>query len=74
MTPSIVRPAAKSSLRIVLAWLWRAAAFSSRLAEIRGPAFYHEIGMAEGEARAAADGAARVLAFGRDFLGRLRAT
>lgn len=47
--------------------------FSSRLSEIRGPAFYHEIGVAEAEARAAVDGAARVLAFGLDFLARLRA-
>ena len=45
---------------------------SARLAEIRAPAFYHEIEVAEAEARAAAAAAERVLAFGQDLLARLR--
>lgn len=52
-----------------LDWLSR---LSGQLAEIRGPAFYHEIEVGEAEARMAVDAADRVLAFGRDFLGRLR--
>lgn len=45
---------------------------SARLAQLRGPAFYHEIEIDEAEARAAADAADRVLAFGQSFLARLR--
>jgi HEPN domain-containing protein len=45
---------------------------SGRLAEIRGPAFYHEIEVGEDEARSAVDAAERVVVFGRDLLGRLR--
>ncbi|MBI2370685.1 MAG: HEPN domain-containing protein [Deltaproteobacteria bacterium] len=52
-----------------LDWL---SGLSGRLAEIRGPAFYHEIEIGEAEARAAVDAADRVLRFGRDFLLRLR--
>lgn len=52
-----------------LDWLSR---LSGRLAEIRGPAFYHEIEVGEADARAAVDAADRVLTFGQDLLGRLR--
>jgi HEPN domain-containing protein len=52
-----------------LEWL---SGLSGRLAEIRGPAFYHEIEIGEAEARGAVDAAGRVLAFGGDFLIRLR--
>lgn len=52
-----------------LDWL---SGLSSRLAEIRGPAFYHEIEVGEAEARSAVDAADRVLGFGRDFLRQLR--
>lgn len=51
-----------------LAWL---CGLSAHLAEIRAPAFYHEMEVPETEARAAADAAERVLAFGRDLLARL---
>ena len=52
-----------------LDWL---SGVSNRLAELRGPAFYHEIEVGEAEARGAVDAADRVLAFGQDLLGRLR--
>jgi len=52
-----------------LEWL---SEFSGRLAGIRGPAFYHEIQVGEGEAREAVEAADRILAFGQDFLARLR--
>lgn len=52
-----------------LDWL---SGLSNRLAEIRGPAFYHEIEIGEAEARSAVDAANRVLAFGRELFGRLR--
>ena len=45
---------------------------AARLAQLRGPAFYHEIEIDEAEARAATDAADRVLAFGQSFLARLR--
>ncbi|MBI4608306.1 MAG: HEPN domain-containing protein [Candidatus Rokubacteria bacterium] len=51
-----------------LEWL---SGLSNRLAEIRGPAFYHEIEVGEAEARRAVDAAERVLGFGQEFLGRL---
>lgn len=52
-----------------LEWLSR---LSGRLAEMRGPAFYHEIEVNEADAREAIDAADRVLAFGQDCLARLR--
>lgn len=51
-----------------LDWL---SGLSNRLAEIRGPAFYHEIEVDETEARSVAQAAERVLVFGRAFLGQL---
>jgi hypothetical protein len=45
---------------------------SAHLADIRAPAFYHEVEIPEAEARGAVDGAGRVLDFGREFLTRLR--
>jgi HEPN domain-containing protein len=53
-----------------LDWL---TGLSGKLAEIRGPAFYHEIEVSEEEARGAVDAADRVQVFGRDLLTRLRA-
>jgi HEPN domain-containing protein len=53
----------------LLGWL---RGLSAHLADIRSPAFYQEIAVAETEAREAAEGAERVLAFGRDLLDRLR--
>ena len=52
-----------------LDWLGRV---SGRLAELRGPAFYHEIEVGKAEAREAVEAADRVLGFGRAFLARLR--
>jgi HEPN domain-containing protein len=52
-----------------LDWL---SELSSRLAEIRGPAFYHEIEVDEAHARDAVEAAGRVLGFGQDYLARLR--
>lgn len=52
-----------------LEWLNR---LSGWLAEIRGPAFYHEIEVNEADAREAVEAADRVLAFGQDCLARLR--
>jgi HEPN domain-containing protein len=52
-----------------LDWL---SGLSGRLAEIRGPAFYHEIEVGEAEARAAVGAANRVLSFGQQLLGQLR--
>ena len=52
-----------------LDWL---TVMSARLVQLRGPAFDHEIEIDEAEARAAADAADRVLAFGQNFLARLR--
>jgi HEPN domain-containing protein len=52
-----------------LDWL---SGLSGRLAELRGPAFYHEIEVGEAEAREAVAAADRAWAFGRDFLSRLR--
>lgn len=52
-----------------LAWL---VPLSARLADVRAPAFYHEIAVEEGEAQEAVGGAERVLAFGQEFLARLR--
>ncbi len=54
---------------VFLEWLSR---LSGRLAEIRWPAFYHEMEAPDSDARSAVDAAERVLAFGRDLLGRLR--
>ena len=45
---------------------------SSRLAELRGPAFYHEVEVGEGEARDAVDAAQRVLVAGQRLLAGLR--
>ena len=53
----------------VLEWL---RDFSRDLAELRGPAFYQEIAVAEERARAAVDGGERALQFGRALVGRLR--
>ena len=53
-----------------LEWL---SGLSGQLAEIRGPAFYHEIEVGESDAREAVTAADRVLAFGQDLLRRLRA-
>lgn len=52
-----------------LDWL---SGLSGRLAEIRGPAFYHEIEVGEAEARSAVNAADRVLAFGQQLVGCLR--
>ncbi len=52
-----------------LDWL---TGLSGRLAEIRGPAFYHEVEVHEAEARAAVEAADRVLAFGENLLSSLR--
>ena len=52
-----------------LDWL---AGVSDHLAEMRSPAFYHEIEVGEDEARSAVEAADRVLAFGTDLLARLR--
>jgi HEPN domain-containing protein len=52
-----------------LDWLSRA---SSRLASLRGPAFYQEIEVHEAEAREAADAAGRARALATDLLARLR--
>lgn len=52
-----------------LDWL---SELSGRLAEIRGPAFYHEIEVEDAEARAAVEAADRVLGFGQGFLARLK--
>ena len=73
VVPTFVDTTRQRGLEVDPAFLDWLRALSSRLTELRGPAFYHEIGMAEAEARAAAAGAERVLVFGRDFLGRLRA-
>lgn len=54
----------------VLGWLCE---LSSHLAEIRAPAFYHEVEIPEAEARVAVDGAERVVGWGRGLLARLRA-
>jgi HEPN domain-containing protein len=54
------------------AFLAGLSGLSARLSEIRGPAFYHEIEVAESEAQQAVEAADRVLAFGTDLLGRLR--
>ena len=53
----------------LLEWL---SGISGRLAELRGPAFYHEIDVGEAEARDAVGAADRVLALGRHLLTRLR--
>lgn len=45
---------------------------SRELADLRGPAFYQEIALREDQARAAVDGAEKVLRFGRVLIGRLR--
>jgi HEPN domain-containing protein len=52
-----------------LDWLSRV---SSRLAALRGPAFYQEVEVAEAEAREAANAASRARALGSDLLARLR--
>jgi HEPN domain-containing protein len=52
-----------------LDWL---SGLSGRLAELRGPAFYHEVEVGDAEAREAVEAADRVLVFGRDLLARLR--
>ena len=52
-----------------LEWL---RGFSRELAELRGPAFYQEITVAEERARLAVNGAERVVEFGRALVGRLR--
>lgn len=70
--PTLVETMRQRSLEADPAFLDWLSGFSSRLAGIRGPAFYHEITVTEAEAQAAADGAERVRRFGRDFLGRLR--
>jgi hypothetical protein len=51
-----------------LTWL---TALSAQLAEIRAPAFYQEIQVSEADARTVAEGADRVLAFGRELIARL---
>jgi hypothetical protein len=48
------------------------AGLSSGLAEIRAPAFYQEMVVEPSHAQQAVEGAERVLAFGREFLARLR--
>ena len=53
-----------------LDWL---SAVSKQLAEIQGSAFNHEIKVGEPEARSAVEAAQRVLTFGQEFLGQLRA-
>ena len=52
-----------------LAWL---TALSAHLSALRGPAFYQGIIVNEADARAAVEGADRVLAFGEDLAVRLR--
>jgi HEPN domain-containing protein len=52
-----------------LEWL---RGLSRRMAEVRGPAFYHEIEVGESDAREAVTAADRVLAFGRDLHRQLR--
>jgi len=53
----------------VLEWLRR---LSSRLADLRGPAFYQEIAVREDQARGAVEGADKALEFGRALIVRLR--
>lgn len=55
---------------VFLEWL---SELSNRLAEIRGPAFYHEIEVSQAEAGSAVGAADRVLRFGRDLLRDLEA-
>lgn len=55
---------------VFLEWL---SGLSQRLAEIRGPAFYHEIEVGEAEARSVVEAADRVLGFGRDLLRKIEA-
>lgn len=52
-----------------LDWLARLSAW---LADLRAPAFYQEIAVEESRARTAVGDAARVLAFGRDLVTKLR--
>lgn len=54
------------------AFLERLSGLSGRLAELRGPAFYHEVEVGDTEAREAVEAADRVLVFGRDLLAQLR--
>lgn len=70
--PTLVETIRHRQLEADAAFLHWLSGFSSRLAGIRGPAFYQEITVSEVEARAAAGGVERVLRFGRDFLARLR--
>ncbi len=53
----------------LLDWLPR---LSKRLADLRAPAFYHEVPVSEADAREYVEGAERVLAFGHELMGRLR--
>lgn len=50
-------------------WL---GSISRRLAELRGPAFYHEVELRETDAREAVTAADRLLAAGQTILARLR--
>ncbi len=52
-----------------LDWL---SGLSARLAELRGPAFYHETEVSEVEARTGVEAADRVLEFGRELFERLK--
>lgn len=70
--PVLVETIRQRRLPVDPAFLDWLSGLSNRLAEIRGPAFYHEIEVGEAEARSAVDAADRVLGFGGDFLGRLR--
>ena len=70
--PLLVQALARRKIEVDREFVNWLSGFSSELAEIRSPAFYHEIVVAESRALEAASGAERVLAFGREFIVRLR--
>jgi hypothetical protein len=69
----LVQTIRQRRLRVDPAFLEWLSGLSRRLAEIRGPAFYHEIEVDEAEARSAADAADRVLGFRKDLLREIEA-
>ena len=70
--PALVRAVRDRRIEVDLPFLEWLSELSDRLAEIRGPAFYHEIEVAEAEARTAVVAADRILIFGENLLSRLR--